>query len=549
MANILLLEPGYRNKYPPLGLMKIASYHRTKSDNIFFSKGIQTELLKTRWDRVYVTTLFSFEFKRIAEEIDFAIKCAGDQHHRVFVGGIAASLMTDEFEKETRWNGVRFIKGLLDNSPAISLKLDENIGDLYADDTEGKPIENYVPDYSILSDIKDKYIYPVNDAYFGYASRGCIRSCHFCGVPKLEGEQRDGISIELLITSIRKEFGEKLDLILMDNNITASPKYKEIISEIRKMGFEKNATLNRDGQNLKRRVDFNQGVDARILSKDKMFLREMSTICISPLRIAFDHLGLRRSYIKAVQYASEFEITKLSNYMLYNFYDTPDDLYERLRINISLNETLGVRIWSFPMKYLPFNMKDRSHIGEKWIWYWLRSFQIILQATHGVVSGNPQYFNRAFGNTVKDFNNLLLLPHHMIFHRNYYDFYGGKLEKETFMKLLLDLTPIQYNDFIESLSKLTSSKLIGLDTFLSSTKDYKLKSLFEFYYPITKEARENIYREEEQRKVTTKIEIDSSELSEKEWVEDAGLYEDDLVEKINKNSDRESTLKITKRVG
>ena len=89
MYNILLMEPGYKNKYPPLGLMKIAAYHRAKNDSVFFAKGINYDLLNSRWDRIYVTTLFSFEFKRIAEQIDFAIRCANGQHNRVFVGGIA----------------------------------------------------------------------------------------------------------------------------------------------------------------------------------------------------------------------------------------------------------------------------------------------------------------------------------------------------------------------------------------------------------------------------------------------------------------------------
>ena len=37
--------------------------------------------------------------------IDFAIQAAGNQSERVFVGGIAASLMYDEFEREPRWAG------------------------------------------------------------------------------------------------------------------------------------------------------------------------------------------------------------------------------------------------------------------------------------------------------------------------------------------------------------------------------------------------------------------------------------------------------------
>src|SRR5947207_11481347 len=93
--NILLIEPGYKNKYPPLGLMKIAQYHgpRGKNDHVTFIKGEDRRVLDRCWDRVYVTTLFSFEWKRIADAIDFALEASGYQPNNVFVGGIAASLM------------------------------------------------------------------------------------------------------------------------------------------------------------------------------------------------------------------------------------------------------------------------------------------------------------------------------------------------------------------------------------------------------------------------------------------------------------------------
>lgn len=451
--NILLIEPGYPNKYPPLGLMKIAAYHGPfgRDDNLRFVKGDTPDVLSGVWDRVYVTTLFSFEWKRTSAAIDFALRAVRGQAERVFVGGIAATLMFDEFRRQAKWAGVRFIKGLLDQSPAMSLQLSAEDGDFGADDITGTPIEELVPDYSILEHIP--YTYPVRDAYFGYASRGCVRKCSFCGVPKLEGAQREMPPITSLVEGVNEQFGAKKDLILMDNNVAASARYQEVVAEIRDLGFERGATFERTGSAAaKRRVDFNQGVDARILSKTPMYLKEMSTICIDPLRIAFDHVGMRRVYERSVEMAADYGLTSLSNYMLYNFMDTPSDLYKRMIINIELNERLGVRIWSFPMRYLPVTMKDRSHVGKHWNRYFLRSFQIMLQATHGVVSGSDEFFRRAFGRSYGEFERLLALPHAFIFQRDFYEHGEGRPLLDEYRALLQRLTPAQHTEMIGLLS-------------------------------------------------------------------------------------------------
>src|SRR5690348_8477435 len=135
--HILLIEPGYRNKYPPLGLMKIAAYHgpHGKRDQVTFIKGEQDKSVLTKtWDRIYVTTLFSFEWKTIARSINFALEAAHGQANKVFVGGIAASLMHDAYMEEPSWRGIRFIKGLLSEAPAVALQLDDFSEELYSDD-------------------------------------------------------------------------------------------------------------------------------------------------------------------------------------------------------------------------------------------------------------------------------------------------------------------------------------------------------------------------------------------------------------------------------
>ncbi len=537
---ILLLEPGYKNKYPPLGLMKIAQYHgpRGKKDQVTFAKGLDSRLELTPWDRVYITTLFSFEYEKIAETIEFALGLVHGDSQRVFVGGIAASLMHERFQAEPRWRGIRFIRGLLDKAPAQALQLNAYDGDFYADDIAGTPIEDLIPDYSILAQIS--YQYPVRDAYFAYASRGCIRKCHFCGVPKLEGAQRDATPLTQLVQGVNEMYGPRRDLILMDNNVVASARFKEIIAEIRDLGFTRGAKLRRADERVasQRRVDFNQGVDARILCKDRMYLRELSSICLSPLRIAFDHLGLKGPYETAVRYAYEFGLNDLSNYMLYNFHDSPLDLYERMHLNVRLNEELGIRIYSFPMRYQPTDLPNRSHVGPRWNRYYLRSVQIVLQATHGVVSGEPEFYKAAFGATHQEFEDILSRPHHMIFNRQWYEQYQGRAEFDAFQSQFNRLSPSERAELLHFLSGRNPAAYRAAIPELPPN----LRGVASFYVPISKHQEAKI--REAQRARAKSLKKADIRLTPEEIVEDAGLH-DDPVAPVQRSHKHKEAKEVT----
>ena len=437
--------------------------------------------------------------------------------------------MHDDYQNEPRWAGVRFIKGLLVGAPASALKLSAADCDFGADDVQGRPIEERTPDYDILEDIR--YTYPVHDAYFGYASRGCVRKCAFCGVPKLEGPQREMPPLSELVNGITEAHGVKKDLVLMDNNITASARYQEVIAEIRDLGFEAGAKLTRPGSRpIKRRVDFNQGIDARILAKSPMYLREMATVCISPLRIAFDHIGMRKVYDVAIRMAADNDITALSNYMLYNFMDTPGDLYERMRLNIALNEELKIRIWSFPMRYQPVTLKDRSHVGKHWNRYFLRSFQLMLQATHGLVSGNPAFFKRAYGEDKAAFERLLSEPHAFIFHRDHYEHEEGQAVRDEYQALRKRLSASQEKELIEHLAGPTRTgtglprahyRKLAQD----STLDPAVRDVIRFHTLDTKDRL--IAKQTKVLPAFSRLNPDPAFPAEDEHVEDAGLYDED----------------------
>jgi radical SAM superfamily enzyme YgiQ (UPF0313 family) len=96
---ILLIEPPYKVKYPPLGLMKIATYHKMRGDQVTFAKGCLPELQFQEWDRVYVSSLFTYYWRDTVKTIRY-YQSVVSHPSEVVVGGVLATLMKDELEAE-----------------------------------------------------------------------------------------------------------------------------------------------------------------------------------------------------------------------------------------------------------------------------------------------------------------------------------------------------------------------------------------------------------------------------------------------------------------
>ena len=175
-----------------------------------------------------------------------------------------------------------------------------------------------------------------------------------------------------------------------------------------------------------RYLDFNQGVDGRKINDENM--TQLARLAIRPLRIAFDDIKLKDKYCAAVRTAHKHGIKEISNYILFNYKDKPEDLYERLRINIELNRELGIQIFSFPMKYSPIDRTDRDFIGANWTKKSIRAISAILQVTKGVVAAGSDFFYKAFGSSLDEYFELLAMPRELIMFRYHFGGWHGDYE-------------------------------------------------------------------------------------------------------------------------
>lgn len=514
MADILLLEPGYANKYPPIGLMKISYFHKyIHHDYVRFAKGKLPEAFKgKKWDRVYVTTLFTFEWPKTKEAIEYALSVVKDPS-QVYTGGILATLMPDLIAKN--FPTVKNNTGLLDKKGTLGLEHEECI-------------DRLTLDYGILDDIADQYVYPAHDAYFTYMTRGCGMKCAFCAVQTLEPEYYPYISITEAIKRVDEQFGPKKDLLLMDNNVLRSPRFDEIVDEIKALGFAKGATyINpKTGKRVQRFVDFNQGLDAFLLTPHKA--ERLGELAIRPARIAFDHIEDAEAYKKAIRLCAKSGITHMSNYLLYNgvdftgkghsyHADTPEDLYERMHISMDLQEELiestghKVAIFSFPMRYIPLEDLKRGFVGTHWNSKYLRALQRMLIPTQGKGVSSRSFFEADFGKTPEEFVRALAMPESHLGWRGDFiprrDETPGEInarksvwnENQSYLKewnRLFDLIKDSREEFITAIgdNNTTVERFVSL-------KDLNHKKLFIHYFTTTSLLKAFSMESEEDRNV------------------------------------------------
>jgi len=434
------------------------------------------------FDKVFITTLFTYNWNVTIRTVN-TVKQLCKKQEDVYIGGIMSSILPDEVFSETGIRP--FIGQLtdssvidpgtndnIDNLPLDYSLLDETdyqyraINAYYGYLTRGCPnkcpfcaVPTLEPDFcdyvaglaesiretderfgkqrnlllldnnvlasecfdKIVDELvacgfgKDqKYIQPnqydisIRNLGSSYNDRAYIKRCvlHYRElVSRLDDKKKTEVFIKLEEAHCLQEHTATKEKIIALNEYIR-PLYKKIHDK-------------KTHRSARRCVDFNQGIDAKLVTREKM--QKLAEVHISPLRIAFDYWSERESYERAVRIAIECGVKNLSNYMLYNYADKPEDLYRRMRLNVYLCEELDTSIYSFPMKYHPISdpqfFRNRDYIGKYWNKKFIRAVQAVLNATKGKIGRGVDFFNEAFGENEAGYFKILWMPEPFIIYR------------------------------------------------------------------------------------------------------------------------------------
>ena len=167
-----------------------------------------------------------------------------------------------------------------------------------------------------------------------FTSRGCIRRCSFCAVPKIEGDL-----VELDDWEPRP--------VVCDNNLLACSRahFDRVIDRLKLLSG----------------IDFNQGLDARLMTK--YHAGRLAELDLKFVRLAWDSLKGANEFMRAFELLRKAGIAKqaIRVYVLIGFRDTPEDALYRLEA------IRGLGITPNPMRYQPLDSVIRNaYVDSDW---------------------------------------------------------------------------------------------------------------------------------------------------------------------------------------
>lgn len=226
-----------------------------------------------------------------------------------------------------------YASSIFDFSDKSYIQKDMVIGGTGVDLTTVLPseIDEMDPDY-------DLYGYEHN---IGFSMRGCRFKCSFCVVPRKEGKAHSKSTIRQLLTNKTKSNF----LMLLDNDFFGNPYWQDCIDEMKE---------------LKLRVNFNQGLNIRIISERQaqalasVQFRNMS-FSHSQVTFAWDQIKDERTILRGFHRCVDAGIKphQMQFYVLIGYDSTEEqDLHRVMTI-----KSLGADPY-----VMPFNKKNKRQM-------------------------------------------------------------------------------------------------------------------------------------------------------------------------------------------